>query len=59
MQLQTKDLEQLEYEWDMSLLHAQIDILNAVRREMPEDQRGIIEKYMSMLEDEVVTLIGG
>lgn len=59
MQLQTNDLDQLEFEWDMSMLHAQLDILNAVRREMPEDQRGIVERYMVEIEDEIAGMTIG
>ena len=56
--MQTKeDLDQLEYEWDMSLLHAQLDILNAVRREMSEDSRAVVERFMAEIEDEIQSMV--
>ncbi len=58
MVLQTNDLDQLEYEWDMSLLHAQLDILNAVRVEMAEDNRGVVERFMIQIEDEIDAMTG-
>ena len=57
MALSIKDEDSLEYEWDMSLLHAQLDILNAVRREMAEDQRTVIERFMGEIEDEIKSMV--
>ena len=49
--------DDIEYEWDMSLLQAQMDILNAVRREMPEDSRAVVERFMAEIEDEIQSMV--